>query len=178
MSTLSHIRGEGDLTIVEYSDLECPFCKDFQTTMQKVVEQYSGKVRWAYKHLPLSRHPKAQREAEATECASEQGKFWEYTDAIYARTPSNNGLEDAQLFTVADELGLDRTKFDDCLSSKKYTSVVTTDANQAGALGGTGTPFVLVVDKNGTVVATIPGALPLTAVEGKASMTTILDQLL
>ncbi len=178
MDTLSHIRGSGDVTVVEFSDLECPYCKKFHATMLQVAEKYDGKVRWAYKHFPLKIHSKAPREAEATECASEQGKFWEYIDKIFERTPSNNKLEDSELYTIADELGLDRTKFDECLASEKYASLVTTDANQAQALGATGTPFVQVVDNNGKVIANIPGALPITAAEGKSSMTTVLDQVL
>lgn len=165
MSTLSNVRGTGDLTVVEYSDPECPFCKRFHTTMQQVVSDYDGKVKWGYKHLPLtSLHPKAQREALALECAAEQSKFWEYTDAIYERTPSNNGLPDEDLFTVADDLGLDRGQFDDCLESEKYLDKIKADSAEAQALGGTGTPFSVLVDADGKILESFPGALPITSI--------------
>lgn len=97
-----HIIGNlnGDITIVEYSDLECPFCKRFQTTMHEVLKS-DPNIAWVYRHYPIPQlHSKALHEAEATECAWEQGgneAFWKYTDRIYEITPSNNGLEEAEL---------------------------------------------------------------------------------
>jgi len=182
MSTIQadHYRGSGDITILEFTDLECPYCKQFHNTMTQVMQKYDGKVRWAFKNFPLNIHPKAQKEGEAAQCASAQGKFWEYIDKVFERTPSNNKMEDAEIYKIADELGLDRTKFDGCLTNGESTSIITTDANQAQALGATGTPFVLVLDKTGNVIATIPGALPLTDTTntGKASMSSVLDQIL
>ncbi|MBI4407448.1 MAG: thioredoxin domain-containing protein [Candidatus Kerfeldbacteria bacterium] len=155
------IRGTGDITIVEYSDTECPFCKKFHPTMQQVLQDYDGKVRWAYKHLPLtSLHSKAPREANATLCANEQGKFWEYLDLLFERTPANNGLEDSELFTMADDVGLDRTAFADCVENDKYVDVVSQEAKEAQSLGGQGTPFSVIVDKDGNVLAPLSGALP------------------
>lgn len=180
MSTLNEVRGDGDITVVEFTDLECPYCKQFHATMQQVLTKYDGKVRWAYKHFPLNIHPKAQKEGEAAVCAGKQGKFWEYVDEIFSITPSNNKLEDIELYNAADKLGLDRSAFDSCLSNGDATTTVNTDANQAQNLGATGTPFVLIVDKSGNVIATIPGALPLTDTTntGKSSMTSVLDQIL
>lgn len=94
-----HLRGDPKATVkvVEFSDLECPFCKNFHRTMQQVMEEYSDKVAWVYRHFPLdSLHPKARKEAEATECAAElQGNdgFWAYVDKLFEITPSNNGLD-------------------------------------------------------------------------------------
>ena len=157
----NRVRGTGDITLIEYSDTECPFCKRFHPTMQQVVQDYDGKVRWAYKHLPLtSLHSKAPREANATLCANEQGKFWEYLDLLFERTPANNGLEDSELFTMADDVGLDRTAFDDCVENDKYADVVSQEAKEAQSLGGQGTPFSVIVDKDGNVLAPISGALP------------------
>lgn len=162
----NRVRGTGDITIVEYSDMECPFCKKFHPTMQQVMQDYDGKVRWAYKHLPLtSLHSKAPREANATQCAAEQGKFWEYLDIVFERTPSNNGLEDAELFTIADDVGLDRTAFDDCMESNKYADIVNQEAQEAQSLGGQGTPFSVIVDKNGNVLAPLSGALPYAQIQ-------------
>jgi protein-disulfide isomerase len=171
MAALTNVRGSGDITVVEYSDTECPFCKRFHPTMQKVVEEYDGKVAWGYKHFPLlSLHPKAQRESEATECAAEQKKFWEYTDLLFEKTPANNKLEDDQLFAFADEVGLDRKQFDDCLESGKYTEKVKADTAEAQQMGGTGTPYSVIVDENGKVLDAISGALPY------ESLQTALDQ--
>lgn len=164
-STLRNIRGEGDYTVVEYSDTECPFCKRFHPTMQQMVEGYKGKVKWSYKHLPLtSLHSKAVREAMATECAGEQGKFWEYIDLLFERTPSNDGLADEELFTIADDVSLDRTQFDDCLESEKFKDTITADSTEAQKLGGRGTPYGVIIDKDGNVVDTIEGALPYESV--------------
>ena len=98
-----HILGNvnAKIIIVEYSDLECPFCKMFHNTMHQVVEKSNGNVAWVYRHYPiLQLHPKAFHEAEATECAWEQGgnsAFWKYTDKLFEITPSNNGLDETQL---------------------------------------------------------------------------------
>jgi protein-disulfide isomerase len=102
-----HIRGNpnADIVIVEYSDTECPFCKMFHETMKQVIAEYGGdgKVAWVYRHFPIpSLHPKAGKQAEALECAAEQGGgalgsanevFWKYTDLVYERTESNNSLD-------------------------------------------------------------------------------------
>lgn len=96
-----HILGnpEAEAIIVEYSDTECPFCKEFHNTMHRIVGEYSasGKVAWVYRHFPLeSLHPKAPKQAEALECAADQGgneMFWKYTDLLYNSTESNNSLD-------------------------------------------------------------------------------------
>ena len=109
-----HIRGTPDapITIVEFSDLECPFCKIFHGTMQKIMEEYgkTGKVAWVYRHFPLSIHPKSPRESNASECAYEQGgneKFWQYVDKVFSITPSNNQLDPLELPIIAKDIGLD-----------------------------------------------------------------------
>jgi len=96
-----HVLGNADakITIVEFSDPECPFCKQFHATMHKVIEAYGadGKVAWIYRHYPIAQlHPKAQKESEALECAGDQGGtslFWEYADKLYETTNSNNSLD-------------------------------------------------------------------------------------
>jgi len=98
-----HIVGNinAKIIIVEYSDLECPFCKVFHTTMRQVMEKGNGDVAWVYRHYPIPQlHPKAFHEAEATECAWEQGgneAFWKYTNRLFEITPSNNGLDESEL---------------------------------------------------------------------------------
>ncbi len=96
-----HILGNPNakIVIVEYSDTECPFCKVFHEPMHKVINEYgaSGDVAWVYRHFPIpSLHPKAPKEAEALECAAEQGgndMFWKFTDKVYETTKSNNALD-------------------------------------------------------------------------------------
>lgn len=164
-ASLRNIRGEGEYTIVEYSDTECPFCKRFHETMLQVMTDYDGKVKWAYKHLPLeSLHSKAPREANATECAADQGKFWEYYDLLMDRTESNDSLPDEELFTIADDLSLDRTKFDDCLENESFNDRVLADSSEATSLGGRGTPFSVIIDSEGNIVDAIEGALPYSSV--------------
>ncbi len=103
VSSDDHILGNinARIVIIEYSDLECPFCKVFHNTMHQVVEKSNGDVAWIYRHYPIPQlHPKAFHEAEATECAWEQGgnkTFWKYIDKLFEVTPSNNGLPESQL---------------------------------------------------------------------------------
>lgn len=157
-----HIRGAktAKITLVEFSDLECPFCKRIHPTMQRLLQEYDGKVRWVYRHFPLrSLHSKAAKEAEATECAGEQGKFWEYVDKIFEVTPSNDGLDSAQLPSLAEQVGLNRKKFEDCLASGKYASRVSQDEQDAVAAGGRGTPHTVILTSDGKKIP-VSGALP------------------
>jgi len=107
-----HILGDKNapVKIVEFSDTECPFCKRFHTTMQQVVKDNNGQVAWVYRHFPLDQlHSKARKEAEATECAAELGgneKFWAYLNRLMEVTPANNGLDPAELLTIASYAGL------------------------------------------------------------------------
>lgn len=152
-----HIRGnpEAQVKIVEYSDLECPFCNRFHTTMKQVIEEYgkSGKVAWVYRHFPLDAlHSKARKEAEATECANELGgniAFWSYTDRLFEVTPSNNGLDLAQLPIIAQDVGLDRAAFRTCLDSGKFAQRVADDLKDAQTAGGSGTPYSIAIAANG-----------------------------
>lgn len=172
ISGSDHIRGNPDapVKIVEYSDTECPFCKRFHTTMQEVMDEYGkdGKVAWVYRHFPLDQlHSKARKEAVALECANEQGgndKFWSYADRLYEITPANNGLDPAELPKIAQYVGLDVTKFNTCLASTKYDAHIEDDVQNATATGGNGTPWSIVVGKNGKKYP-LSGAQPLSAVK-------------
>ncbi len=157
-----HIRGNKNakITLVEFSDLECPFCKRVHPTMQRLLQDYDGKVAWVYRHFPLrSLHSKAAKEAEATECASEQGKFWEYTDKIFEVTPSNDGLDLSQLPVLAEQVGLNKKKFEECLSSGKFAAHVSQDEQDAVASGGRGTPHTVILTSDGKKIPA-SGALP------------------
>lgn len=169
ISSKDHIRGnpEAPVKIVEYSDTECPFCKRFHTTMQEVMSEY-GKVAWVYRHFPLDQlHSKARKEAVALECANEQGgndKFWSYADRLYEITPANNGLDPAELPKIAQYVGLDTAKFNTCLASTKYDKHIEDEVQNAQATGGNGTPWSIVVAKNGKKYP-LSGAQPYEAVK-------------
>jgi len=152
-----HIRGDADapVKIVEYSDMECPFCKAFHSTMQTAVDEYDGKVAWVYRHFPLdSIHSKARLEAAAAECAGELGgndAFWQYMDRFFELTPSNNQTDTQTILPqIAREIGLDESKFNTCLASGKYDEQIQSDLDNATATGGNGTPWSIVVAANGT----------------------------
>ncbi|OGF85536.1 hypothetical protein A2Z63_03390 [Candidatus Giovannonibacteria bacterium RIFCSPLOWO2_02_44_8] len=172
ISDSDHVRGNPDapVKIVEYSDTECPFCKRFHSTMQEVMNEYGkdGKVAWVYRHFPLDQlHSKARKEAVALECANEQGgndKFWSYADRLYEITPANNGLDPAELPKIAQYVGLDVAKFNTCLASTKYDAHIEDDVQNATATGGNGTPWSIVVDKNGKKYP-LSGAQPYASVK-------------
>jgi len=155
-----YIKGNPDapITIVEFSDLECPFCKRFHSTLQQALTEYGDRVRWVYRHFPIDQlHPKADKEAEAAECAGELGgneKFWAYMDRVFEITPSNNGLDLTLLPQIAKDLGLDQKAFESCLNSGKYAEKVETQYQEGLRLGVSGTPGSFV---NGTPVR---GAIP------------------
>lgn len=166
-----HIRGgsiDAPVKIVEYSDLECPFCKKHHETMKQIVADYGDKVAWVYRHFPLSYgprplHTKAAKEAEATECAAELGGndgFWKLTDKIFEVTPANNGLDLATLPDLAAEVGLDREKFTECLDSGKYAQSVQASYEEAGNAGAQGTPYNVIIGPDGKKVP-LPGAYPV-----------------
>jgi protein-disulfide isomerase len=162
-----HILGSPDaeLMFVEYSDTECPYCKQFHTTLRRMMDEYGkdGKVAWVYRHFPIDQlHSKARKESEASECANELGgstKFWEYLNTIYTRTNSNDSLDPAELPKIAKDVGLDVKAFNTCLSSGKYAAKVEADYQDAIAAGGRGTPNSIIVSRDGTKTV-IQGAQP------------------
>lgn len=172
ISASDHIRGDinAPVKIVEYTDTECPFCKQFHATMKQVMAEYgdSGKVAWIYRNFPLeSLHSKARSESVALECANELGgndKFWQYVDKVYEITPSNNKLEATELPKIAKEIGLDVAKFNACLISGKYDKKITEDIQNATDTGGRGTPWSIVIDKNGKK-SQLSGAMPFASVK-------------
>jgi protein-disulfide isomerase len=158
---------DAPVTIIEFSDFQCPFCKRFRDqTLDPILQTYEGKVRFVYRDFPISSiHEWAQKAAEAGECADEQGKFWEYHDLIFAsQTALNQQLETEGLNGIvgtfkgyAGQLGLDTTAFNSCLDSSKFAQEVQKDYNDGVAAGVTGTPAFYI---NGQEVI---GAQPLAA---------------
>lgn len=157
---VDHILGnpEAPVKIVEYYDLECPYCKTFNTTMHQVMDYYgtSGKVAWVARPFPLaSIHSKSPKEAEAAECAADQGgdaAYFKYTDAVFEVTPSSNGLDLAQLPIIAGNIGLNVDTFNSCLNSGKFTKKITDSYNEAIAAGAQGTPYTLLMVGEDSVV--------------------------
>lgn len=160
-----HILGseKADVVLVEYSDLECPFCKTYHETLKKIYANYNGKVAWVYRHYPIDQlHSKARSEANATECAYEQGgdaAFWKYTDEVFKVTPSNNKLESQQLLDIAKKQKLDMVKFANCFSSGKYASKVEAQFQSGIDAGAKGTPYSVLVTRDGTVYPVKGGAV-------------------
>lgn len=169
ISAEEHLRGDPNapVKIVEYADFECPFCKRFHATMLQVMDEYGndGKVAWVYRQFPLDQlHSKARKEAIASECVTELGgndAFWKFADRFYELTPSNDQTNiDTVLPQIARELSLDANKFSACLTSGKYDTKVQTDLDNATATGGNGTPWSIVVAKNGKKYP-LSGAQPI-----------------
>ena len=152
---------KGDLnapvTIIEFSEYQCPFCKKYvDETYQKIMEEYvdTGKVRYIFRDFPLGFHPNAKPAAIASECAHEQGKFWEYHDLLFENQNSLN-LENYKKWAV--DLGLDTEQFNGCLDSEKYKKEVEKDLADGQSYGVSGTPAFFV---NGKMIS---GAQPFAA---------------
>jgi protein-disulfide isomerase len=165
-----HIYGNPDaeISLIEYSDFECPFCKKFHATAKRLVEKYDGKVNWVYRHFPLSFHnPGAAKQAVASECAGELGGndlFWKYADAIYARTRSGGtGFPESRLVPLAEELGLDGAQFKDCLVSGRHMARIQADLTEGRQIGITGTPGNILLNNRTGEVRVQPGAVPISA---------------
>jgi protein-disulfide isomerase len=132
------IRGpqNAPVTLVEFADYECPYCRQINPELQKLERQYHGQLRLAYKDLPLPMHPHAEKAAEAARCAGQQGKFWPYHDRLF----TDPNLDVPHLKQLAGSLGLDSKRFDQCLDSGSQAAMVSADASQGKALGLSGTP--------------------------------------
>jgi protein-disulfide isomerase len=152
------------IALIEYSDLECPFCKRFHPTAQQILDEYGGQVMWVYRHFPLAQlHSKAPKEAEAVECAGELAGnegFWALTDKIFETTPANNGLDLDTLPDLAAEVGLSRAAFTECLDSGRTAERVEADQQSGIEAGITGTPGNILLDTETGETQLIPGALP------------------
>lgn len=149
-----HALGPDDapVTIVEFSDYHCPFCKVLQKTYQRIFEKYDGKVRRIFRHFPLEMHPGAKLAHISAECAGEQNKFWEYHSGIF-NLPSGN-LPAATYIQLAERTGLDREVFAACLADNNYGELVDYDMSVGISAGVRGTPSSFV---NGIFIS---GALP------------------
>jgi len=136
----ARLRGnpKAPVVIVEFSDFQCPYCRSVQPTLKNLLAKYEGRVSLSYRDLPLRDiHPQAQMAAEASRCAGEQGKFWEYHDLLFENP---NKLNREGLVEQVRSLKLDEKQFDSCLSSGKYKAQVEQDRQLGLRAGLTGTP--------------------------------------
>lgn len=151
-------RADAKVTVVEFSDLQCPFCKKFHDeTFAQLKTAYidTGKIRFVYRHLPLTQiHQLAAKAAEGAECAFQQGKFWEMHDAIFAVQPD---IGTDALKALAKKTGLSAPKFDACLDGGATKSIVDKDAADGSAANISGTPTFFVNGKR------LVGAQPFSA---------------
>lgn len=146
LSDARHFQGNPNapVTLVEFSDFKCPYCGRFSAeTLPRLREQYinTGQVRFVYKHFAIL-GPESNRIAEATECAAEQGQFWEYHDRIFAGQTST--FNDDTLTGLAGELELDTAAFGECLVSGRYTNQIQRESQAVSAMGMRGTPSFLI----------------------------------
>lgn len=162
-----HIFGNPDaeISLIEYTDFECPYCKNFHETAHKLIEAYEGKVNWIFRHYPLAFHnPTAQKEAEASECIAELGgndAFWKFSDRLYENTGLNGkGVDPETLLMFVDEVGVKRDEFQTCLDSGKHADRVLEDFNQGSASGISGTPGNILLNNRTGEIRLKPGAFP------------------
>jgi len=140
------------VTILEYSDFQCPFCGQAEPTIKQILDKYPNDVRVIYKHFPLSQiHPYSEKAAEAAECAADQGKFWEMHDIMFA---NQNNLYTNSLKQYAKDIGLNTDDFNSCLDSGAMKPRVDNDLRDGGEAGVRGTPAFFV---NGRLIS---GAQP------------------
>jgi protein-disulfide isomerase/rhodanese-related sulfurtransferase len=150
----SHAAGnpQAPVTVVEFGDFECPVCVRGEEAAREVRTKYANQVRFVFRQFPLVRiHPLAEKAAEASECAAEQGKFWEAVDKIYSR---QSDLSDDGLKRDAAELGLDQARFNQCLTSGSTAARVRQDLADGRALGVRATPTFFIGQKR------VEGVLP------------------
>lgn len=139
------------IEIIEFSDFECPFCLRAFPTVSRVLQTYGDKIRFTYRHYPLQNHPNARPAAEASACAAEQDKFWEYHDRLFS---GQGKLSLADLRQHAADVGLNAIAFNDCLESHKFAKQVEEDIEAGNRVGVNGTPAFFI---NGRILS---GAQP------------------
>lgn len=168
-----YIRGDkkAKVTVVEYTDMECPYCKRFHTTMQQIVNDYAGKVNWVQRHFPLEQlHPNAPKLAQASECVAEQkgnDGFWAFSDKVYGTSSS---FDMTQVVATAVSVGADKAKFETCYNSTKFTDKIAKETQDAVNAGGQGTPYSVIIAGDKRIP--VSGAYPV------AQMKQIIDSAL
>ncbi|MDD5098798.1 MAG: thioredoxin domain-containing protein [Candidatus Colwellbacteria bacterium] len=163
-----HIFGNKDakVKIINFSDMQCPYCIVFDETMKQIVADYDGQVAWVFRHSPLDFHENAFPAAEASECAAEIGgndKFWAFLGKVTEKLETSSGS--VNMVDVATSAGINKTAFENCYGASKYDEKISTQMSDAFDSGMEGTPYgIIVVD--GNPVGIIDGAYPLEDVKG------------
>lgn len=163
-----HVRGNpgAKIAIIEFSDLECPFCAQLHPTLSRIVDE-NADVKWVYRHFPLtSIHSRAQAAAVASECMAKLGgndAFWKFIDAVFA--DQRTGLSPAFQNEFASSLGINAAAFEQCTKDTSIARDVSADNTEAIQSGGTGTPFSMIVTQGGRLIP-FSGALPYEQVAG------------
>jgi protein-disulfide isomerase len=156
-----HVMGnpKAKLTIVEFSDFECPFCSRIHPTLERLVSERDD-IKWVYRHFPLTQiHSQALSSAIASECVAELGgndSFWEFANALFVNQSS---LGQSLYESEAQKLGIDLNKFKECQTSERVKNAVDKDSEEAMKSGGRGTPFSVIITPKGEYVP-FSGALP------------------
>jgi protein-disulfide isomerase len=147
-------RGPADapITLIEFSEYQCPFCARVNPTLAELEKKYAGKIRIVFKDFPLPNHQQAPKAAEAAHCAGEQGKYWALHDRLFA---NQRQLQVPELKAHAAAVGLEQAAFDQCLDSGKHAAVVQEDVDLGAGMGVQSTPTIYI---NGRVVT---GAQPI-----------------
>lgn len=159
-----HIRGDltkAKVVLIEYSDFQCPFCARHHPNMKQLMEDYGDDIAWVYRHFPLSFHPQALPAANASECAAEQGKFWEFADEIF---DNQSSLGRDYYISLASSNNLNINQFTDCYDTSKYSSRIQLNAQWGEDNGVAGTPATFVND------VLVSGAVPY------ITLTTVIDE--
>ncbi len=144
LSPDDHFQGNknGKIILVEYSDLQCPFCKSFHEPLKELMKRYPNDILWIYRHFPISSiHPEAIPAAEASECVWEQKGdegFWQFIDSVFK---NQEKMEKNLYKEIAEKIGVDLKKFEDCVEFRKYKDKIENHLSQGIALGVDGTPF-------------------------------------
>ncbi|OGW77910.1 MAG: hypothetical protein A2Z83_02435 [Omnitrophica bacterium GWA2_52_8] len=140
------------VTVIEVSDFHCPFCGKVKPALDQLMKDYNGKIRLVWMHYPLPMHKNARLVHEASECAAEQGKFWEFKEKVFANQQAYQ--DEASLKSLAKEIGLKEKNFSECVSTSRYKDKIEKDIKAAGSAGVNGTPSFFI---NGVILT---GARP------------------
>ncbi len=165
VSEEDHVRGKADaeISLIEYSDLECPFCQRFHPTAQELLANNEGKVNWVFRHFPLSIHdPKATEEAIASECVAEMkgnDAFWKFIDGVYENSQLNGkGLSNEEYGKLLTSIGISQTALDNCVASGQYDQKIKKSIEEGVGIGIEGTPGSVLINHKTGKVFFIPGA--------------------
>jgi len=162
-SASDHIVGSpsAPIVLIEYSDFQCPYCQLIYPTLKKIVSESNGQIAWVYREFPLtSIHPQAGPAANAAECIAAQlgnAGFWKYADAVFNNQQQLSPTYSAQL---AQQFGANMAQYNQCVSNSTYQKNIDADTQEVESVGGSGTPYVVVLNTKTNKTAVIPGALP------------------